>query len=120
MSQAWGVLFSTQRRNLKKMRESLESQVELLSQQVVDALIQMIDSVTRLDKEIEALESVMKDQLSQDKCAQRIQSTLGIGFVGTLDFCQLMETLIDLRGQNHLPLTTVWCQTTNQRGITTG
>lgn len=64
MSQAWGILFSAQRRNLKKMRESLEDKVELLSQPVVDALIQMIDSVARLDKEIEALESVMKDQLS--------------------------------------------------------
>ena len=64
MSQAWGILFSAQRRNLKKMRESLEDKVELLSQPVVDALLQMIDSVARLDKEIEALESVMKDQLS--------------------------------------------------------
>ena len=83
MSQAWGIIFSAQRRNLKKMKESLENKVELLSQPVVDALIQMIDSVARLDKEIEALESVMKDQLSQDERAQRIQSTLGIGFVGT-------------------------------------
>ena len=83
ISQAWGILFSVQRRNLMKMRESLQNQALLLSLPVVEALIQMIDSVARLDKEIEALESIMKKQLAKDLRAKRIQSTLGIGFIGT-------------------------------------
>lgn len=38
------------RRNLKKMRGALDDQVELLTQPVFDALIQMIDSVVNLNK----------------------------------------------------------------------
>ena len=83
MSQAWGIIFSAQRRNLKRMRESLKTQSELLSQPVVDALIQLIDSVANLDKEIASLEAAMKEQLMQDPRAKRIESTLGIGFIGT-------------------------------------
>ena len=61
MLQAWRIIFSAQRRNLKRIRESLKTQSELLSQPVVDALIQLLDSVVNLDKEIASLEAAMKE-----------------------------------------------------------
>lgn len=61
MSQAWRIIFSAQRRNLKRIRESLKTQSELLSQPVVDALIQLLDSVVNLDKEIASLEAARKE-----------------------------------------------------------
>lgn len=98
MSQAWGILFSSGRRNLNKISERLREQEKLLTLPVIEAFVKLIEMVRKLDENIQALEEVMAEQIKEDARAQRVMNVLGIGLIGTHRLLSTCGNIDDFKG----------------------
>ncbi|MBR2960999.1 MAG: IS110 family transposase [Burkholderiaceae bacterium] len=98
LSQAWGILFSANRRNLRKMLEQLREQENLLTQPIIDSFEMMIGMIKKLDESIQTLEKVMIEQLKDDSRAEKIMKVLGIGLIGTHRLLSTCGNIDDFKG----------------------
>ena len=98
LSQAWGVVFSADRRNLRKMSQQLREQENLLTLPVIESFEMMIEMIKKLDENIQNLEKVMTEQLKNDSRAEKIMNVLGIGLIGTHRLLSTCGNIDDFKG----------------------
>ena len=78
-AQAWGIGIPTGRRNLKKMRETVEAKAEMMGAAVVSALTALLDRIKTLDDQIHQLDKDLDALVSANANGRLLKSVMGVG-----------------------------------------
>ena len=78
-AQAWGIGIPTGRRNLNKMRETVEAKAEMMGAAVVSALTALLDRIKTLDDQIHQLDKDLDALVSANANGRLLKSVMGVG-----------------------------------------
>ena len=67
LAQQWGVPCAAGHRNLKKLRESIEAKVGLITRPVANAMLFLLDAVKSFDQQIGQLNKTLKELVMSDE-----------------------------------------------------
>ena len=79
LAQQWGIPCAAGHRNLKKLRESIEAKVDLITRPVANAMLFLLDAVKSLDRQIGQLNQTLQELVMSDERGRLLQSVLGVG-----------------------------------------
>lgn len=67
LAQQWGIPCAAGHRNLKKLRESIEAKVDLITRPVTNAMLFLLDAVKSLDRQIGQLNQTLQELVMSDE-----------------------------------------------------